>query len=106
MLPIYQPALADSHGRVIRDLRISITDRCNFRCIYCMPAEGVQWKTRAELLSYEELLLVAEVFVALGVNRLRVTGGEPLLRRGVVKFIKELAALPGLEDLAMTTNAY
>ncbi|MEW6730534.1 MAG: GTP 3',8-cyclase MoaA [Acidobacteriota bacterium] len=106
MLPITNGLLTDSYGRVIRDLRISITDRCNFRCIYCMPAEGVIWKDKSEILSYEELLLLAEVFVSLGVNKLRVTGGEPLLRRGVVKFIKALAAIPGLQDLAMTTNAY
>lgn len=114
MLPIYQPArtrahgplLTDSYGRVIRDLRISITDRCNFRCVYCMPAEGVEWKKRSELLTYEELIALARVFVSLGVNKLRVTGGEPLLRRGVVKFIAELSRIEGVEDLAMTTNAF
>lgn len=106
MLPVYSPVLKDSYGRSIRDLRISITDRCNFRCVYCMPAEGVQWKSRAEILSYEEILYLAEVFVSLGISRLRVTGGEPLLRRGVVSFIERLAKIPGVEDLAMTTNGY
>jgi GTP 3',8-cyclase len=106
MLPIYNALLKDSHGREIRDLRISITDRCNFRCIYCMPEDGVEWKDKSQILSYEELTLLAEVFVSLGVNKLRVTGGEPLLRRGVVNFIKKLSKISGLQDLAMTTNAY
>ncbi len=106
MLPVYSPVLKDSYGRSIRDLRISITDRCNFRCVYCMPAEGVEWKSRAEILSYEEILYLVEIFVSLGINRLRVTGGEPLLRRGVVGFIERLARIPGVEDLAMTTNGY
>lgn len=106
MLPVYSPILKDSYGRCIRDLRISITDRCNFRCIYCMPAEGVQWKTRREILSYEEILYLAEIFVSLGISRLRITGGEPLLRRGVIGFIERLARIPGVEDLAMTTNGY
>jgi cyclic pyranopterin phosphate synthase len=111
MLPIVDSSLSqgllkDSYGRAIRDLRISITDRCNFRCVYCMPADGVIWKDKSEILSYEELLLLAEIFVSLGVNKLRVTGGEPLLRRGVVKFIEALARIPGLKDLALTTNAY
>jgi len=106
MLPIYKATLTDSYGRQIKDLRISITDRCNFRCVYCMPETGVQWKDKSEILSYEELTYLAEVFVSLGVTKLRVTGGEPLLRRGVINFIRTLANLPGVEDLALTTNAY
>ncbi len=106
MLPIYNSILTDSYGRQIKDLRISITDRCNFRCVYCMPETGVQWKKKEEILSYEELTYLAEIFVSLGVTKLRVTGGEPLLRRGVVKFIKSLSRIPNLEDLALTTNAY
>lgn len=106
MLPIYNSILKDSYGRQIKDLRISITDRCNFRCVYCMPETGVQWKKKEEILSYEELTYLAEVFVSLGVTKLRVTGGEPLLRRGVIKFIKALSRIPNLEDLALTTNAY
>src|SRR6185503_18997250 len=106
VIPITDVSLRDSYGRVIRDLRISITDRCNFRCVYCMPAEGVEWKKRSELLTYEELTLLAEIFVSLGVNKLRVTGGEPLLRRGVIHFIESLSRIPGLKDLAMTTNGY
>ncbi|MBL8148474.1 MAG: GTP 3',8-cyclase MoaA [Blastocatellia bacterium] len=107
MLPILgQNSLKDSYGRAIRDLRISITDRCNFRCIYCMPETGVKWKQKSEILSYEELTFLTEVFVSLGITKIRVTGGEPLLRRGVVRFIESLAKIPGIEDLAMTTNAY
>lgn len=106
MLPLYKASLTDSYNRQIKDLRISITDRCNFRCVYCMPETGVQWKDKSEILSYEELIYLAKIFVSLGVTKLRVTGGEPLLRRGVVKFIKELSKIDGLEDLALTTNAY
>ncbi len=106
MLPLYQPTLTDSYGRQIKDLRISITDRCNFRCVYCMPETGVQWKDKSEILSYEELTYLAETFVSLGVTKLRVTGGEPLLRRGVINFIRTLNSIPGVEDLALTTNAY
>jgi GTP 3',8-cyclase len=107
MLPLYSPnSLRDSHGRLIRDLRISITDRCNFRCIYCMPEEGVQWKDKSLILSYEEILYLTEIFVSLGINKIRVTGGEPLLRRGVVGFIQKLAQIPGISDLALTTNGY
>lgn len=106
MLPIYASFLKDSYGRKIDDLRISITDRCNFRCIYCMPEEGVTWKDKDQILSYEELLTLTEVFVSLGITKIRVTGGEPLLRRGVVNFIRALSKIPGIKDLAMTTNAY
>ena len=67
--------LRDSYGRPIRDLRISITDRCNFRCFYCMPKEAMEWKPKAEILSYEELLVLTEIFVSLGIDKLRVTGG-------------------------------
>jgi cyclic pyranopterin phosphate synthase len=98
--------MKDSHGRTIRDLRISITDRCNFRCSYCMPAEGVTWKPKSEILSYEEIVFLAGLFVELGVAKIRVTGGEALLRREAVALIRELARLPGLEDIALTTNGY
>ncbi|MFQ3581931.1 MAG: GTP 3',8-cyclase MoaA [Chloracidobacterium sp.] len=100
------PALRDAHGRVIRDLRISITDRCNFRCTYCMPAEGVVWKTADELLTPDEILTLARVFVRLGIEKLRITGGEALLRDDVVTLARELRRLPGLRDLALTTNGY
>jgi cyclic pyranopterin phosphate synthase len=98
--------LRDSYGRPIRDLRISITDRCNFRCFYCMPQEAMEWQPKSEILTYEEIIQLAEIFVPLGVNKLRVTGGEPMLRRDLENLIARLACIPGVEDLALTTNAH
>lgn len=97
--------LTDSFGRVIQDLRISVTDRCNFRCFYCMPKEAMEWQPKAEILSYEEIIRLTEVFVELGITKLRVTGGEPMLRRDLETLIARLGALDQVEDLAMTTNA-
>lgn len=99
-------SLKDSFGRPIRDLRISITDRCNFRCFYCMPTEAMEWQPKSEILSYEEIIALAEVFVGLGISKLRVTGGEPMLRRDIETLIERLAGIEGVEDLAMTTNAH
>ncbi len=98
--------LKDSYGRAIRDLRISITDRCNFRCFYCMPTEAMEWRPKPEILSYEEIIRLAELFVSLGVNKLRVTGGEPMVRRDLESLIARLSQIEGLADLAMTTNAH
>ncbi len=98
--------LKDNYGRVIRDLRISITDRCNFRCFYCMPKEAMEWQPKAEILSYEEIIELAEIFVGLGIVKLRVTGGEPMLRRDIEILVAKLARIEGVEDLAMTTNAH
>ncbi len=95
--------LVDSYNRIHDDLRLSITDRCNFRCVYCMPGEGMVFQERSELLSFDELYRVASIARGLGVNSVRLTGGEPLIRRGVVGFIARLGAL-GFEDIAMTTN--
>ena len=97
--------LKDKFNRTIRDLRISVTDRCNFRCFYCIPDEDIVWKRRQELLTYEEIILIAEVAVSLGVEKLRLTGGEPLLRRDIEFLVERLARIPGVRDLAMTTNA-
>jgi cyclic pyranopterin phosphate synthase len=94
----------DPYGRSIDYLRLSITDRCNLRCRYCMPEEGVPPLAHADILSYEELLRVAGCSVALGIRKIRVTGGEPLVRRGVVNFIARLAALPGPPEIVLTTN--
>jgi cyclic pyranopterin phosphate synthase len=98
----------DTLKRRLRDLRISVTDRCNLRCTYCMPAEvfGPDYKflPRSEILDYEELARLARVFAGLGVNKLRITGGEPLLRRDLPDFIRMLAAIPGIDDIALTTN--
>ncbi len=96
--------LQDRYHRQINYLRVSITDRCNLRCTYCMPEEGVQPLAHDAILSYEEILRVARVAVELGIRKIRVTGGEPLVRRGVVPFIERLAALPGVNDLSLTTN--
>jgi cyclic pyranopterin phosphate synthase len=98
--------LKDSYGRAIRDLRISITDRCNFRCFYCMPKEAMEWQPKSEILSYEEIVYLTEIFVSLGITKLRVTGGEPMVRRDVESLIERLARIEGVEDLAMTTNAH
>jgi cyclic pyranopterin phosphate synthase len=94
----------DPFGRSIEYLRLSITDRCNLRCRYCMPEEGVPSLGHGNILSYEELLCVARSCVALGIRKIRITGGEPLVRRGVVDFIARLAALPGAPEIALTTN--
>jgi cyclic pyranopterin phosphate synthase len=98
--------LRDGHGRRIGDLRVSVTDRCNFRCQYCMPAEGLPWLQRSELLTFEEIERLVRVMVPLGVQSIRLTGGEPLVRRELPKLIAMLSAVEGLEDLSLTTNGY
>ena len=94
----------DTFGRRLRNLRISVTDRCNLRCGYCMPEEEYVWLPREEILHFEEISRLADVFLALGVDKIRLTGGEPLLRRDVESLVRLLAAKPGVRDLAMTTN--
>lgn len=94
----------DSYGRKISYLRMAVTDRCNMRCQYCMPAEGVAKLTHNDILSYEELFLAAQTAVSMGIEKIRITGGEPLVRKGVVGFLARLASLPGLKELAVTTN--
>jgi cyclic pyranopterin phosphate synthase len=96
--------LIDRFGRVHSDLRISITDRCNIRCFYCMPAENVRFKPRSELLTFEEIERFAGVVARMGVNKLRLTGGEPLVRNGLPGLVGRLAAVPGIRDIALTTN--
>src|SRR2546423_8960970 len=98
--------LRDGHGRLIGDLRVSVTDRCNFRCQYCMPAEGLPWLNRAEVLTFEEIERLVWLLVPLGVRSVRLTGGEPLVRRELPKLIAMLSAIDGLEDLSLTTNGY
>lgn len=100
-----QNRLIDRFGRKHTYLRISVTDRCNLRCVYCMPHEGLQWKDKHELLSYEEIQRVAKVFVFMGVSKIRLTGGEPLVRRELEKLVRALSLIEGVETLAMTTNA-
>ncbi|RNC67723.1 MAG: GTP 3',8-cyclase MoaA [Desulfuromonadales bacterium] len=96
--------LIDSHGRRINYLRLSVTDRCNLRCRYCMPADGVEKLSHGDILSYEDLYRIARAAVAAGIEKIRVTGGEPLVRKGIVPFLASLAAIPGLRELVLTTN--
>ncbi|HEV2752701.1 MAG TPA: GTP 3',8-cyclase MoaA, partial [Solirubrobacteraceae bacterium] len=98
--------LLDGHGRRIRDLRVSVTDRCNFRCQYCMPAEGLAWVERDEVLRFEEIERLAGLLASMGVHDLRLTGGEPLVRRDFPRLAGMLAAIPGVEDLSLTTNGF
>lgn len=118
--------LVDSYGRVLRDLRVSLTDRCNFRCLYCLPeTEAAQnfyrgrwaqlphsnpitheWQPRANMLSFEEIERVVRIAVNLGIQKVRLTGGEPLLRRNVEELVARVAKIPGIEDLALTTNGF
>ncbi len=120
------PGLIDSHGRTLRDLRISLTDRCNFRCMYCLPETEAaqnfyrghwahlpnpapivpQWVARSLLISFEEIARVVRVAIGLGIQKIRLTGGEPLLRHGLEELVARIAKIPGLEDLAMTTNGF
>ena len=99
-----RPPLTDTQGRVVRDLRISVTDRCNLRCVYCMPAEGMPWLPRTEILSYEEITRFARLCLEFGVTGIRLTGGEPTVRQDLPQLVAMLGALrPGL-DLSLTTN--
>ncbi len=98
--------LVDGHGRSIRDLRVSVTDRCNFRCQYCMPADGLPWLDRAEVLRFEEIERVVALLASMGVSDVRLTGGEPLVRRDFPRLVQMLSAIPGVTDLALTTNGY
>jgi cyclic pyranopterin phosphate synthase len=96
--------LVDSWGREIKSVRVSVTDKCNFRCRYCMPAEGLEWLPREEVLSFEEIARLVGVLAEMGVNEIRLTGGEPLVRRNMPALVEMLARTPGVEDLSLTTN--
>lgn len=98
--------LKDAHNRQIKDLRVSVTDRCNFRCFYCLPHGEPPAAPKAQMLTYEEITRACEIFTSLGVEKLRLTGGEPLMRRDIETLVYKLAKLNGVEDLALTTNAY
>lgn len=97
-------ALKDQFGRSIEYLRISVTDRCNFRCLYCMPAEGLPWLPKAEILSYEEIGEVVRQLAPLGLRRIRITGGEPTIRPNLEELIRLLRSVPEIEDIALSTN--
>jgi GTP 3',8-cyclase len=97
--------MRDGFGRRIEYLRISVTDKCNLRCVYCMPEEGLPWLKREQLLSYEEIVEIVRVMAAMGLRRLRLTGGEPLVRRDLPTLVRQLRRIDGIEDLALSTNA-
>jgi GTP 3',8-cyclase len=97
-------SLTDGWGREIKSVRVSVTDKCNFRCRYCMPAEGLEWLGRDELLSFEELTRVVRVLAGMGVEEVRLTGGEPLARRDLPTLVSMLSPIPGVTDLSLTTN--
>lgn len=99
------PEMRDGFGRRIEYLRISVTDKCNLRCVYCMPLHGLPWLKRDELLSYEEIAAIVGTMAPMGLRRLRITGGEPLVRRNVTTLVAMLAAVPGIEDIALSSNA-
>ncbi len=105
LAPRVEP-LRDAHGRLVSDLRVSVTDRCNFRCQYCMPADGLPWLDRDEVLSFEEIERLVGLLVAMGVEDVRLTGGEPLVRREFPKLAAMLARIEGIQDLSLTTNGY
>ncbi|MCJ8165059.1 GTP 3',8-cyclase MoaA [Pontibacter sp. E15-1] len=96
--------LKDRHGRTVNYLRLAVTDRCNLRCFYCMPEEGIDWLARKELMTYEEMLRLCAAFVKMGIEKIRVTGGEPFVRKGFMPFLTKLSQLDGLKELTITTN--
>jgi cyclic pyranopterin phosphate synthase len=96
--------MRDQYGRKLTDLRISLTDRCNLRCVYCMPADGIDFRPPEDLLQDDELRLLVRVAAELGVRKVRLTGGEPTVRPGLVELVRDIAAMPGMEDVALTTN--
>lgn len=98
--------LTDSFGRTVDNIRISVTDRCNFRCRYCMPEEGMAWLNHAEILTYEEITRVVRILSGAGVKKVRLTGGEPLMRKELPTLVERLNGIPALEDIALTTNGY
>ncbi len=98
--------LKDSFGRIHNNLRISVTDRCNFRCRYCMPEQGLVWLDKSELLTFEEIVRLVRIFAELGVTKVRLTGGEPLLRRDLYLLVEKIARVSGIQDIAMTTNGF
>lgn len=102
----HEQKLIDGIGRTIVNLRISVTDRCNFRCTYCMPADNVEFMPRDKLLTFEEITRVAKIVSGMGINRLRLTGGEPIMRKDLSNLIRMLTQVEGIDDVAMTTNAF
>lgn len=96
--------LIDNHGRIINYLRLAVTDRCNLRCFYCMPEEGLEWLSRKELMTYEEMLRICNLLIQMGIDKIRITGGEPFVRKDLMQFLTSLSKLNGLKQLTITTN--
>ncbi len=96
--------LTDNHGRTINYLRLAVTDRCNLRCFYCMPEEGLEWLSRKELMTYEEMLRICSLLINMGVTKIRITGGEPFVRKDMMKLLTAISRLNGLQQLTITTN--
>jgi cyclic pyranopterin phosphate synthase len=96
--------LIDSFNRKITYLRISVTDRCNFRCVYCMPAEGIQWQPHETIMPYEDIARLVRIAVEAGIREVRITGGEPLVRKNIEDLVRQIAEIPGIQDLSLTTN--
>ncbi|MGH2642653.1 MAG: GTP 3',8-cyclase MoaA [Chitinophagaceae bacterium] len=96
--------LQDSYGRVINYLRLAVTDLCNLRCTYCMPKEGLDWLPRKELMTYDEMLRICSLFAGMGIEKIRITGGEPFVRKDLFSFLRKLSMIPGLKELTVTTN--
>ena len=96
--------LTDNHGRTINYLRIAVTDKCNLRCFYCMPEDGLNWLSRAELMSYDEMLRICSLLVSMGIQKIRITGGEPFIRNDIMKLLTAISKLNGLQELSLTTN--
>src|SRR5207248_6913850 len=103
---LWMEPLLDGHGRLIGDLRVSVTDRCNFRCQYCMPAEGLPWLERTEVLTYEEITRLVAVLAHMGVREVRLTGGEPLVRRNFPRLVSMLSDIEDVAELSVTTNGF
>jgi GTP 3',8-cyclase len=106
MIQPFPRILQDTFGRTVNNLRISVTDRCNFRCHYCMPEEGMVWLNRRELLTFEEISRLVQVFSGLGIGKIRLTGGEPLMRQELHLLVEKIARVPGITDIALTTNGF
>lgn len=96
--------LVDNHGRKISYMRLAVTDRCNLRCFYCMPEEGLDWLSRTELMSYEEMLRMCQLMVQMGIEKIRITGGEPFVRKDIMQLLSRIADIDGLKDMTITTN--
>src|SRR6185503_13558268 len=96
--------LKDNHGRKINYVRLAVTDRCNLRCFYCMPEQGLNWFDRKELMTYDEMLHICSVLIKMGIEKMRITGGEPFVRKDIMQFLTALSKMKGLQQLTITTN--